>query len=410
MSRSSRENFSRRVFFPWIALWSALLIAGLYAGYTCLRFGLNRTNMDNQFGFGLWIFLDLAVIALGAGAFFTGFLFYIMRRKELEDVIGSAVVIGLACYSGAILALLVDVGQPLRAWFTFWHPNAHSMLAEVTFCITCYLLVLVVEYIPLLLRHRRLSRVPSLLVFEGELHRVMPVLAGVGACLSFFHQGSLGGLYGVLDGRPFAARAGLGPFPTTFFLFVLSSIAVGPSFLLLINKLTETITRKRLASRSTYGLLARISGWLLAVYGACKCVDTLYWLNAAVPATGVVPRSFYIHPPFGVWILLVEVGLCCGVPAVILCSGRLRARQPLTVLAASLACLGVVINRFAMTIQTLALPTLPFDDFSIYLPSWQETLLFVGIAAWGVLLFSLSYRYLPLYPRVRSKAGETTAR
>ena len=36
------------------------------------RVGLNQTNMDNRFAFGLWIFLDLTVIALGAGAFFTG--------------------------------------------------------------------------------------------------------------------------------------------------------------------------------------------------------------------------------------------------------------------------------------------------------------------------------------------------
>jgi len=36
--------------------------------------------------------------------------------------------------------------------------------------------------------------------------------------------------------------------------------------------------------------------------------------------------------------------------------------------AASLACVGIVINRFVMTIQTLALPTLPFDQFLSYVP------------------------------------------
>ena len=40
--------------------------------------------MDNRFAFGLWIFLDLTVIALGAGAFFTGFLLYILKIKELR--------------------------------------------------------------------------------------------------------------------------------------------------------------------------------------------------------------------------------------------------------------------------------------------------------------------------------------
>ena len=43
--------------------------------------GLNQTNMDNRFAFGLWIFLDLTVIALGAGAFFTGFLLYILKMQ-----------------------------------------------------------------------------------------------------------------------------------------------------------------------------------------------------------------------------------------------------------------------------------------------------------------------------------------
>ena len=191
-----RSHLSQFLF--WLVPWGAVLGIGLYAIYLCLAEGLNQTNMDNRFAFGVWIFLDLTVIALGAGAFFTGFLLYILKRKELSAVINSAVVLGFICYSGAVGVLMVDVGQPLRAWFTFWHPNVHSMLTEVTFCITCYLTVLGVEYAPIVLKNRVLKRIPSFLVFEFELHKVMPVLAGVGTFLSFFHQGSLGGLYGVL--------------------------------------------------------------------------------------------------------------------------------------------------------------------------------------------------------------------
>ncbi len=184
-------------FVVWLAPWVAILGIGIYAIYLCLVEGLNQTNMDNRFAFGLWIFLDLTIIALGAGAFFTGFLLYILRKSELTAVINSAVVIGFVCYSGAIAVLAVDVGQPLRAWFTFWHPNVHSMLTEVTFCITCYLTVLGIEYLPIVLKNRKLKNVPSFLLFEFELHKLIFVLAGVGTFLSFFHQGSLGGLYGV---------------------------------------------------------------------------------------------------------------------------------------------------------------------------------------------------------------------
>ncbi len=202
-----RAPFSR--FLLWLVPWAALLGVGLYAAYLCLALGLNQTNMDNRFAFGLWIYLDLTVIALGAGAFFTGFLLYVLKKRELKAVINSAVVIGFICYSGAVAILAIDVGQPLRAWFTFWHPNVHSMLTEVTFCLTCYLTVLAIEYLPLVLKNRQLRKRPSLLVFEFELHKVMAVFAGVGTFLSFFHQGSLGGLYGVLQGRPFAFRESL---------------------------------------------------------------------------------------------------------------------------------------------------------------------------------------------------------
>ena len=160
------ERCSTARFALWLAPWVAALALGIYAGGLCLYYGLNQTNMDNRFAFGLWIFLDLGIIALGAGAFFTGFLVYILGRKELKPVLNSAVVIGFICYSGAMAVLMIDVGQPLRAWFTFWHPNVHSMLTEVTFCITCYLLVLTLEYIPMVLRNRQLRKLPSFLVFE----------------------------------------------------------------------------------------------------------------------------------------------------------------------------------------------------------------------------------------------------
>ena len=54
-------------------------------------------------------------------------------------------------------------------WYTFWYPNVHSMLTEVTFCITCYLCVLAIEYVPQVLRNRRLRQAPGALVFELSL-------------------------------------------------------------------------------------------------------------------------------------------------------------------------------------------------------------------------------------------------
>lgn len=394
-----RTPFSR--FLLLMMPWMMILAWGVYAIYLCLSEGLNQTNMDNRFAFGLWIYLDLTVIALGAGAFSTGFLVYILKRHELKAVINSAVVLGLICYSGAVAILMVDVGQPLRAWFTFWHPNTHSMLTEVTFCLTCYLIVLLFEYLPVVLKNRRLKHIPGFLVFEFEFHKMMPVLAGVGAILSFFHQGSLGGLYGVMRGRPFAFREDIGLWPSTFFLFVLSAVAAGPSFVVLTTRLVEAITRKRLVRFEALQFLGRLSGFLVIVYILFKSIDTLVWINSTSPGAGFPAFEYYERKEFGTWILMSEIILFGLVPGIVLLRERWRRRPVLLTGAALMVVAGVVLNRYVMTIQTLALPTLRFDSFLTYVPSWQEVGAFAAVIAYGVLLYALSFRYLSLFPQER---------
>jgi Ni/Fe-hydrogenase subunit HybB-like protein len=403
MDRRFMARGVRRSSFPkfvlWTLPWMLLLGFGVYAIYLCLAEGLFHTAMDNRFAFGLWIYLDLTVIALGAGAFFTGFLLYILRRKELQAVINSAVVLGFICYSGAILVLMVDVGQPLRAWFTFWHPNVHSMLTEVTFCLTVYLTVLAIEYAPIVLRNRRIRQVPSFLVLEHQLHRLMFVFAGVGTFLSFFHQGSLGGLYGVLRGRPFAFREGVGIWPSTFFLFILSAAAAGPSFVLLTTRLVQAISRKKLVRPEVLSLLGRVSGSILIVYVLFKAVDTLVWINDTTPRHGFQAYDFYSQGPWGSWVLFTEIVILGLLPAILLLRRATRQDPRWLTLAALLACSGVALNRFVMTIQTLALPTLPFDSLLSYTPSWEEVGVFLFVLAYGVLVYSFSFRYLTLFPQ-----------
>jgi molybdopterin-containing oxidoreductase family membrane subunit len=66
-----------------------------------------------------------------------------------------------------------------------------------------------------------------------------------------------------------------------------------------------------------------------------------------------------------------------------------------------MACSGIALNRYVQTVQTMALPTLSFDKFLSYTPSWQETGTFLGVVAYGVLVYSLSFRYSQVFPEER---------
>jgi len=387
------------VFFLWTLPWLALLAWGGLSAFLCLWKGLNQTNMSNVFAFALWIVFDLAVIALGAGAFFTGFLTYIVGRKELKSIISTAVIIGFICYSGAMAMLGIDIGQPIRGWFIFWHANIHSMLVEVSFCITCYLIVLAIEFIPLILENRQIKKVKELRLVGHNLHEIMAVFAATGTFLSFFHQGSLGGMFGVMYARPFAAREGFYIWPWTFFLFVLSAIACGPCFTILCTKLTEFLSRKKLVPDDAIQFLAKLSGWLLALYMVLKTFDYLGWIYGIVPRSGLTFMDFFNEGPYGVWLIVAEMIFCGFLPAIILLTPAGRKSQGWLILASLLNCTGIVLNRFLFIIVTLAVPVMPFDRFWGYLPTWQEWGIGLAVVGYGFLVFSLAYRYLPLFPK-----------
>lgn len=362
--------------------------------------GLNQTNMNDYYGFALWIWADLAVIALGGGAFFTGFLRYIIGKDELKNIINYAVLIGFVCYTAALLILAIDVGQPLRSWFIFWHANVHSMLTEVAFCLSAYLAVLTIEYIPLILENRQIDRVPFFHHLAHNMHGIMAVFAATGAFLSFFHQGSLGGVSGVLFGRPFGYREHILIWPWTFFLFTWSAAAAGPCFTLLVTRITEKITRKKLVKDNVVELLAKISGWMLLTYIIAKIIDTIYWATVTVPSMGFKLMDFYSdNPVYGIWILILEIVICGVFPAVILISKAGRQHPVWRMIAFTLAVLGVCVNRWVLVLQVMAAPVLTFEKWVMYYPNWQEIATTILPVALGIIVIALSYRYLPIFPQ-----------
>ncbi|UCG12059.1 MAG: polysulfide reductase NrfD [Deltaproteobacteria bacterium] len=392
------KRCSFKAFSVWLLVIFAVIGWGVLGGFLVLWKGLNQTGLNDYFGFGLYITADLAIIALGAGAFFTGFLTYVIGKKELKDIINLAVVIGFICYTGAQLVLLLEIGQPIRGWFSFWHPNVHSMLTEVIFCITCYTIVLTVEYVPLILENRQLDKVPELHSFSHNLHEIMVVFAATGTFLSFFHQGSLGGLYGVMFARPFAFREGFFIWPWTFFLFVASAIASGPALTILVCMMVQGITRKQLVRPEAIQLLAKVTGYLLTFYLFFKFLDTWWWATHTAPKMGQGFLDFY-HAPYGLWLLIAELGVCGILPALIFLIPKAREDYVWLIIACFLDCAGIVINRFVFTVQNLAAPVLPFDRWEVYVPTWQEWAPTAALVAYGALLLSLSYRYLPVFPR-----------
>ena len=392
------ERCSLTKFTGWMSILGVIFLWGLYAAVRVLGFGLGETGMDDYFGFGLWITFDLAVIALGAGAFFTGALRYILNIDELKNIVNLAAVIGFLCYTGAMMILVLDIGQPIRCWFGYWYPNVHSMLTEVIFCITCYCIVLILEFVPLVLENRQLMKRPFIHALAHNFHVYMPIFAGIGAFLSTFHQGSLGGMYGVLFGRPYLFREGFFIWPWTFFLFVLSAVASGPMFTVLVCTLMEKMSGRKLVSWEVKQLMGKVGGTMLIVYTVFKCLDSWYWATDMLAGEGLTFDQMFHGWIYGKWLFWMEHAFII-IPMIVLLIKPLREKRWLFYLMLFLTCTSITINRYVLTVQGLAQPVMPFDSWYTYAPNWAEWASCFLVFSYAAMVLSLAYRYTPMFPQ-----------
>jgi molybdopterin-containing oxidoreductase family membrane subunit len=276
------------------------------------------------------------------------------------------------------------------------------MLTEVAFCLSLYFAVLTIEFIPNILENRQLNKVPFFHHLAHNMHGTMAVFAATGAFLSFFHQGSLGGVAGVMFGRPFAVREGLLIWPWSFFLFTWSAAAFGPCFTLLVTRITEAVTGKKLVKDNVIHLLAKISGWMIVTYMIAKLIDTWYWAYYTAPGLGFELSHFYTNNGFyGYWILVAEVIICGVIPGLLLINKSTRENPTTRLIAIVLAVIGVSLNRWVMVLQIMAVPVMPFDSWALYIPSWQEVATTILPVAYGIILIAFAYRYLPVFPQER---------
>jgi molybdopterin-containing oxidoreductase family membrane subunit len=138
-------------------------------------------------------------------------------------------------------------------------------------------------------------------------------------------------------------------------------------------------------------LYIKVWDWAATSYysHAPGTADALARLNAITPYTS----TFW-------WVEIVLGGL---VPAMILLNRRLRHNDRAVILALGLIVVGVVVNRWNVTLSGLVAPpewspgVLGSVVAASYAPTWVEVAVSLGILAYALLAFTLGVKYLPLF-------------
>jgi Ni/Fe-hydrogenase subunit HybB-like protein len=361
----------------WRAIFAAILLAGLYATYLRIVYGLGgSTNLSDKFPWGIWIAFDVMCgVALAAGGFTLVAIVHIFNIEKYKPVLRPAILTAFLGYLLVVVGLLYDLGRPDRLWHPLVMWNPHSVMFEVAWCVTLYSTVLFLEFLPVVFEklgwHKPMD----------WIHRISVPLMIMGVLLSTLHQSSLGSLFLIVPEKLYP----LWYSPLLPLLFYSSAIAVG-----LAMTIFESWHSSRAFSRALELPLLASLGRVLAV-----AMSVYLWIRfldlAHRGALQLLSRN-----RIETWLFLLEMALAI-VPTVLLYQRRVRMRPGALYACAVMVVFSVVANRL-----NVGSTGLEAGSGTHYIPRWSEIAVTLSIVGTGFAIFRLAAGYLPIFEPVHS--------
>lgn len=347
-------------------------------------FGIGAiSDLSYSYPWGFWISFDLFTgVVISSGGFLMAGSVYILGIQEFKPLLRPSILTAFLGYIMVAVALLVDLGQPLRIWYMMIHWNHTSVLLEIGICVMSYLTVLAIEFAPVVL-----ERFPTLHKIAHLIHKLIMPFVILGVVLSTLHQSSLGSLMLIEPQK-------LHPLwwtPILPILFFTSAISVGLSMIILESSLSARYFGRGLETH-LLEKLARAIPYALGVYALLKFGDLL-----------IAGEFGSLFTSGGMSLLFwAEILIGVIVPIIWFSNKKNRTNPNALLTGAVITLLGLIFNRFNVSWFAVKHPDplfyVPtFMSNVKYFPTLPEVLVSVGIFSAGILAFGLLAKYFPVF-------------
>ncbi|MCC6934226.1 MAG: Ni/Fe-hydrogenase cytochrome b subunit [Candidatus Yanofskybacteria bacterium] len=363
----------RRLSIGWLFLVT-VLAAGLYSMAVRVFKGLGAsTHLSDQFPWGLWVGFDvLCGVALAAGAFTLSGAVYILHLDRYKPLVRAAIMTGFIGYLAAIVGLLFDLGHPYRIWHPLIMWNPHSVMFEISWCVTLYTTVLAVEFSAFVFERLRMT-----FAARAALAITVPLVI-LGIILSTLHQSSLGSLFLIVPSK-------LHPLwysPWLPIFFFASALAIGCGMVIVESFLSSKAFNMELEV-DILSSLGRVLVVVLGVYGLARVIDLTdrgVWYLVAVPG---FERCMFLAE-----ILLAPIGAM-----VLMMMPNARKNRLGLFMGGLMTVAGFILNRFNVSMTGLVRAS-----GTKYVPSWMEISVTLTLVVVAVALFAVAARTLRIFP------------
>jgi Ni/Fe-hydrogenase subunit HybB-like protein len=363
-------------YYAWMFTLTVMILFGVHAYCRQLVQGLATTGMTDQVSWGFYIANFTFLVGMAAAAVMLVIPVYIYRNRELHDLVIFGELFAVAAIVMALLFVTVDLGRPDRFHHLLLRFNfPSSMLTWDVLVLNGYLLLNlhICGYL-IYCAYRRRS--PTRLFYVPFVFVAIVWAISIHTVTAFLYSG--------LGGRPFWNSAVVAP------RFLASAFAAGPAFLILTLSVLKRFTSYRVPERAfmtlrnTVVIALSINMFLLGSEAFTEFyTDSAHGASAHYLFLGLHGRNALVP-----WIW---TAIALNTVALVLLFLPWSRVMPVLQAACAMLIAGIWIEKGMGMIIPAFVPT-PLGEIVEYLPTMNETLITLGIWAFGLLIYTILVR------------------
>lgn len=381
-------------YYLWIGALSVLILLGMNAYAKQVVHGLLVTGMSDQVSWGVYIANFTFMVGVAAAAAMLVIPVYVYDNKELHDLVIFGELLAVAAILMCLAFVTVDLGRPDRFWHLipgigkFNFPG--SMLSWDVIVLNGYLL-LNVHICGYLLYCRYQNRKPARWFYIPFVFIAIIWAVSIHTVTAFLYVG--------LGGRPFWNSSIVGP------RFIASAFTAGPAIIILALQIIRKVTDYRITDRALLTLrsIVQVSMLINVFLLVNEVFKEFYTHTTHVASSQYLFFGLHGHHALVPWIWTAIVFNLIAMGLLVLPVSK--SLKYLNV-ACVLAIVGIWIEKGMGLVVPGFIPS-PLGEMVEYTPTLNETLICLGIWAFGLLAYTIFLRMsIPILQGKISKANE----
>ncbi len=377
-----------RLYWMWMAGFSALIVNGLYFAWFMEHHGHWVTGMNNQIVWGLPHVFAIFLIVTASGVLNVASLSSVFGKSAYKAWARLSGLLAITLLIGGLMVLTLDLGRPDRLIIAMTHYNFKSIFAWNIFLYTGFALIVAVYL---------------WMMFEPGMAKKITPVGRVAFVWRIVLTTGTGSIFGVIIARQAYDTVILAP------LFIAMSLSFGAAFFVVY-----LFALRQPAFTDDAELLRKFRNLLVHFIGAVLLITLIFHTTKAWD-TATRDYERFILLDGGLLTALLWAGfLALGVLApLLLLSGTGGASLNRILLASALHIIGGLAHLYVIIIGGQAYPPVLFQNKELsssfqdgviagYYPTFAELSLGLGGVSLAVAASLLVIRVLPFLPENRT--------